>query len=143
MTPLSEQLSTLSAQAKKAEDALTEARDKNQAALQAHRAALKGSASTAEAVAQQRVAATETATATWWDETRSTLQERFAGLRASADEHRNEHDLKRALRRADAAEADADDAVALAVYILVQAEWAVVDAAIARGEADLLGEQDQ
>ncbi len=44
--------------------------------------------------------------------------------------------MNRAERRAQDAEDDAANAIAFAVYILDQAEYAVVDAALARAAAD-------
>ena len=44
--------------------------------------------------------------------------------------------MNKAERRAQDAEQDAADAIAFAVYVLDQAEYAVVDAAICRAAAD-------
>ena len=47
-----------------------------------------------------------------------------------------EHDLKKAEHRADRAEQDAADAIDFALYAVDQVEWLVIDAALARADAD-------
>jgi hypothetical protein len=138
MTPLSAQLSDLSERAKKTEDMVAATRTKNREQLDAHLAELK----TTIDAGNKRVAETATAAqgkvGAWWDDARASVDERFASLRLKADTHRAEHDIKKAERTADEAEADAADAIAWALYVLEQAEYAAVDAVIARVHADEL-----
>ncbi len=61
---------------------------------------------------------------------------KFAARTARSDERHYEHDLKKAVRQADDAEADAADAVSLALYLYDEAEYAVIDAVVARAVAD-------
>jgi hypothetical protein len=122
---LSEQLSTLSARAKSTEDLVDASRDR----LESQRATL-------EAAASERAAEVKADTATHWQELRDGLDARFASIRANVEERRSERDLKRAEHRADVAEQDAVDAVEFALYVLDQAEYAVVEAALARADAD-------
>jgi hypothetical protein len=134
--PLSKQLSELSAQAKKLEDFLASAQTKNRAALDSHREQLKARISDSKARAEAKGAAAEDKAQSWWAETRSSIDNRFATLRAERDEHHAERDLKKAEWQADAAEQDAADAVEFAIEVLDQAEYAVVDALLARADAD-------
>ena len=141
MKPLSEQLIELSARAKKTEELVSTAQAKNQAALQSQREELKSSISAFKArAAAQKEEVTQEAQS-WWDETRTAVNDRFAKVRAKAEDHHAERDLKRAQRRADDAELDAAYAIDFALDILDQAEYAIADAVIARAEADELARQ--
>ena len=136
MKRLSEQLSELSAQAKKAEDVVIAAQMKDRAALHKEREQLKSKISESQARAEAQAAAVLDKTESWWDDTRSAIDTRFANLREKRDEHREERDLKKAEKRADEAEDDAVYAVAFAISVLDQAEYAIADAVIARADAD-------
>ena len=57
-------------------------------------------------------------------------------VRARVEKGLSEHELHRALRSADAAEDDAAAAIEVAAYFLNVAEYAVIDAALARMAAD-------
>jgi hypothetical protein len=134
--PLSEQLSELSAQAKKAEDLVAAAQAKNRAVLNSHREQLKSRIDDSKSRAEAQGAAAEDKAQSWWSDTRSTVDDRLASLRADRDLHRAERDLKKAERRAEDAEQDAAYAVEFAIEILDQAEYAVTDAVLARADAD-------
>jgi hypothetical protein len=134
--PLSEQLTELSAEAKKVEDFVAAAQAKNRAALDSQREQLRSRISDSKARAEARGAAAEDKAQSWWADTRSTIDARLAGLRDERDLHRAERDLKKAERRAEDAEQDAAYAVEFAIEMLDQAEYAVADAVIARADAD-------
>jgi flagellar biosynthesis chaperone FliJ len=140
MKPLSGQLSELSDRAKKAEDVVAAAQSKNRAELERQRDRLESTIKQGRAAAEAAATTTQNKVLSWWDETRSAVDGQFASLRDKADEHRAARDLKQAQRRADDAEQDAADAVEFAVNVLVQAEYAVVDAALARADADALAQ---
>jgi hypothetical protein len=74
-------------------------------------------------------------TRTWWNDRRS-IDARVAALRTERDDHRAVHDRKKAERRAEDAEADAAYAVEFALQMLDEAQYAVVDAILARIDAD-------
>ena len=57
-------------------------------------------------------------------------------VRARVHKRQSQHELHHALRPADAAEEDAAAAIELATYFLNVAEYAVIDAALARMAAD-------
>jgi hypothetical protein len=136
MKPLSEQLTDLAARSKNTEDVVAAAQEKNRARLESQRDKLKTSIAAGTADAQKRVAADESKTQQWWNDTRSSVDARFAAMRAEADERRTEKDIKKAERHAEQAEQDAADAIDWAVYVLDQAEYSVIDAVIARADAD-------
>jgi hypothetical protein len=57
-------------------------------------------------------------------------------MRTNADARRVETGIKQAEHHAQAAELDAVDAVEFALHVMNQAQYAVIDAAIARADAD-------
>jgi hypothetical protein len=136
MKALSEQLSDLSDRAKRTEDVVAAAREKDRAKLESQRAQLKTSIADGNAKAKASAATEKDKADRWWSNTRLSVDERFATLRAKADDRRAERDIKKAEHRADEAEQDAADTVSWALYVLDQAECAVIDAAIARAHAD-------
>jgi len=132
MEPLSKQLQDLSDHAKKTEDVVDAARNKDRQRLARQKADLAASIAVAGAEASKA----RNKVSTWWADTRASVDGRFAARRAQANERHLEHDLKKAQHQADEAEADAADAVAFALYVLDEAEQAVIDAVIARAAAD-------
>ena len=131
MRNLSDALIDLAGRVKRVEDSAEAVQEKNRAALQSRREELE------EAIEQSKVeleaAATRAKDATrgWWSKTTSSIQADFAEWQAEMKE-------KNAERAAEDAEDDAVVGVSLAAYCLDAAEWAVVRAELARGEADQL-----
>jgi hypothetical protein len=136
MKALSEQLTDLAARSKTIEDVAGAAQDKNRARLESQRDSLKSSIAAGNAKARERAEAGEAKTQQWWNDTRASVDARFAAMRAEADERRTEKDIKKAERHAEQAEQDAADAIDWALYVLDQAEYSVIDAVIARADAD-------
>jgi hypothetical protein len=136
MKALSEQLSDLAARSKKTEDVVAAAKEKNRARLESQRDTLKTSIADRNAKAKERAGSAEAKTQQWWSDTRSSVDARFASMRAEADERHAEKDIKKAEHHAERAEQDAADAIDWAIYVLDQAEYAVIDAVIARADAD-------
>jgi hypothetical protein len=137
MQPLSKQLQDLSDRAKRTEDVVDAARSKDRQKLAQQKADLEASI----AAAGTEASATRDKLSTWWADTRASVDERFASRRAKVEERHLEHSLKKAQHQADDAEADAIDAVAFALYLLDEAEQAVIDAVIAREVADELAQE--
>jgi hypothetical protein len=131
MRNLSEALTDLGGRVKRVEDSAEAVREKNRAALQSRREELE--AAIEESKIELEAAATQAkdATRSWWSKTTSSIQADFADWQAGMKE-------KNAERAAEDAEDDAVVAVSLAAYCLDAAEWAVVRAELARGEADQL-----
>jgi len=120
----------------KAEDVVSAAHSKNRAALEAQREQLRSTITASKAKVDATAAAAQDQAQSWWDETRASVDKQFGALQAKRDERHAERDLKRAERRAEDAELDAADAVDFAVSVLAQAEYAVIDATLARADAD-------
>ncbi|MFD3588230.1 hypothetical protein [Streptomyces sp. NPDC058683] len=132
MEKLSDQLSKLADRTKKVEDTAAAAKAKNRAQLETERTNLKASLDAVGTKTDEAKARAEGRISDLHD----SVAKHFADRRAASAEHKAERDLKRAEHRADDAEQDAADAIALVLYVLDQAEYAVVDAALARADAD-------
>jgi phage shock protein A len=145
MKALSEQLSDLSVRAKQTEDAIEatreknrETREKNRAKLDARRDELKKSIAAERTKAKKRASARVDTAHAQWNDARNSVEQRFAKLKSNAEERHAERNAKHAEKHAERAEEDAADAVEFALYVLDEAEYALIDAAIARSEADEL-----
>ena len=136
MKPLSEQLDELADRARKSEDFVNAARERNRAYLDDERETLKKSIATGKARMNADAAVAQDKSRTWWNDTRQSIDARVAELRAEREDHRATHDLKKAQRRADDAEQDAAYAIDFALQMLDEAEYAVSDAVLARIDAD-------
>jgi hypothetical protein len=71
-----------------------------------------------------------------WADVQRSWDEHVAKARASVDDKRAEHDARSAQRRAEDAESYANFAIDLAYSSVVEAEYAALDAVLARMEAD-------
>jgi hypothetical protein len=135
---LSDQLSRLAVRAKEAETRAGSARTKAKTDLERDVASARAS-SQAEA---ERLRATADAQkdeiSSWWNDAQGTWNENIASIRDHIDEKRAEHDLASAERRADSSEQDALFAIDFAYSATEEAEYAVLDAILARMEADEL-----
>jgi len=80
---------------------------------------------------------------TWWNETKAAMKRPLDEVRARVEKGQSQHELHQAVRLAEAAEDDAAAAIEVAVYCLNVAEYAVIDAALARMAADDLAADDQ
>jgi hypothetical protein len=136
MKPLSESLEELSARVKALEDSATATYEADRAQLETRRqeidAAFKAELGEFESAIRE---ATE-AGRTWWNETKASMTRPVEEIRARVQKRQSEHELHRATRLAEAAEEDAAAAVEVAAYFLNVAEYAVIDAALARMTAD-------
>ena len=134
----SELLSELAQRAKDAEEAAGAARAKDRAALEARRDAIETSIDESKA---DRAGSAEGAKSKW-GQMQNTLHKNFAekraAIKADLDAQKASIDAKRAIRRADHAESEAVLAVGLALDAIENAEYEVIDAALARAEADEL-----
>jgi hypothetical protein len=133
---ISDQLSRLSARTKDLEDRAAAARQKAHDDLEKDVAAARHEAkANAEALRESADAAAAEASAWWIDVSRS-WDEHLATMRKHIDQKLAKHDLNTAKR-------DADEADAYAVYLIdycyaavQEAEYAVLDATLARMEYD-------
>ena len=133
--PLSEHLAELSVRAKHAEDALAaankEAHDKIVARKEQARAA---AAAAAEKVNNDIKSAEDTA-ARNWNAVRAKIAADINTLKADVAHKKHDLDAKRAQNYADQLEWEANVAIDYAAASIQQAEWAVLDAIVARADA--------
>jgi hypothetical protein len=140
MKPLSESLETLAGRAEILEDSATATFEADRAKLEKRRHEIDEAFKSDVSQAESAVRETAEAGRTWWNETKTSMKRPLDELRGRVDKRQSEHELHRALRTADAAEEDATAAVELASYFLNVAEYAVIDAVLARMAADDLAQ---
>ena len=136
MKPLSESLEALAARVKVLEDSATATFEADRAKLEKRRHeiddAFKTEVGEFESAAREAVDAGRT----WWNDTKASMKRPLDEVRTRIEKRQSEHEVHRAERVAAAAEEDAAAAIALAAYFLNVAEYAVIDAALARIAAD-------
>jgi vacuolar-type H+-ATPase subunit I/STV1 len=119
------------------------ANERAQATLGATKETLQAEVSTARASVEKtnrqlQAKATTSDPAKRWSAARETWNTHTAEIRGKADAEKAKHDASHAERRAERAEADALEAIDFAYLALEEAEYEVLDAALARAEADEL-----
>jgi hypothetical protein len=135
---LSDQLTKLSAKAKEAEDRAAAADAQANADLeQAVRQARESAQADADLL-RKNAETDKEVLSEWWDDMQRTWNEHVTKIRRHLDEKKAEHDVKAAERRAIGAEEDAKFALDYAYATVQEAEYAVLDAILARKEADSL-----
>ena len=135
---LSDQLTKLAARAKEAEDRAAAAQNKARADLEAD---VKTARESAKAQADQLSKTVEDQKgklSAWWARLQRSWDEHIAEVRRNIDERRASHNLEAAQREADGADEDAAFAVDYAYAAIEEAEYAVLDARLARMNADEL-----
>ena len=135
---LSDQLTELAARAKQAEDRATAARDKSKAGLEADVETARASAQDRAKKLRESADANKNKLSVWWYDLQRTWNEHVAKIRDDIEGKRAEHDVDRAERRAEHRADDAAFAVDFAYSAIEEAEYAVLDAELARKEADEL-----
>ena len=135
---LSDQLSKLSARTKKLEDRAAVAHDKARDDLQKDVAAARDASEANAEALQQSVDASVAEISAWWIDVSRAWDEQVAKMRQKLDRKKAEHDLGTAKR-------DAEEAYAYASYVIdycyaavEEAEYAVLDATLARMEYETL-----
>ena len=119
------------------------ANERAQASLKATKETLQSQVSTARASIEKtnrqlHEKATTSEPAKRWSAARETWVAHTAEIRRKADAEKAKHDASHAKRRAEWAEADAMESIEFAYLALEEAEYEVLDAALARAEADEL-----
>lgn len=136
--PLSEQLADLSARAKKAEDDAAAARTEARTAIQDRANKLEADAAARRARVDAAATQAKGTVEGQWNDLRMTTNKRMATMRADIDAKKAEHDAKRAEGKANLAEDSAAAAIAFAYDAIDNAEAAVLDAVIARADANAM-----
>jgi len=135
---LSDQLTDLANRTKQLEGSAAAARDQDRKKLEQQRDTLDASMQKQAQKIKTEVKAGGGQVRSWWADTTDRIEQRRAELRAKMDKSKAEHEAKKAVRNADDAEEYASNLVGLAAYVTDAAEYAVIDAAIARSEADAI-----
>ncbi len=139
MKPLSEQLADLSKHAKAAEDDAAAAQKEARTAVQARVEKLQADAAARGARLDQATKSAKSDVADRWTAMRSQVRAGIEGIKADLATKKAERDAGRAERTADSAEYDAAVAIAFAYDAIDYADAAVLDAVIARSDADAAG----
>jgi Cu/Ag efflux pump CusA len=137
---LSDQLTTLAARTKLLEDRAAAAKSKAKLDLEQDVKRARESAQAQADGLRQNVEANRGRISGWWDNLQRSWNEHLTAVRQDIGEKRAAQDLKKAQRIADQAEADAEFALEFAYGAVEEAEYAVLDATLARMEADELAE---
>jgi hypothetical protein len=136
MKPLSQSLEDLAARVKVLEDSATATFEADRTKLEKRRNEIDVAIKTDIGEFNSAVREAAQAGRTWWSDTKASMKRPLDEVRARVDIRQSEHELHRALRAADAAEEDAAAAIEVAAYFLNVAEYAIIDATLARIAAD-------
>ena len=133
--PLSEHLADLSVRAKHAEDALAAAQKEAHDKIVTRKEQARAAATAAtEKVNNDIKSAVDTATRNW-NAVRAKIAADIKTLKADIAHKKHDLDAKRAQNYADQLEWEANVAIDYAIASIDQAEWAVLDAIVARADA--------
>jgi uncharacterized membrane-anchored protein YhcB (DUF1043 family) len=132
----SDMLYDLAERAKVAEDRVSQAKTRSRDQLQAEVDNARETADAHAAQLQESASGAGEKMSQWWAEVQQNWQSHVAKVSSDIEGRKQEHDASRAARKADHAEDDAVAAVDFALAALEEAEYAVLDARLARMEAD-------
>jgi hypothetical protein len=135
---LSDQLTKLAARAKEAEDHAAAAKSKARAQLEQDVKTARESAKAQADQLRKTAEANKGEISDWWDGVQKSWNDFIATARQNIGEKRAEHDQNVANRAADNAEDDAAFAIDYAYGAIEEAEYAVLDATLARMDAEAL-----
>jgi hypothetical protein len=136
MKPLSDSLEELATRVKVLEDSATATFEADRAKLEKRRHEIDEAFKTDAGEFESAVREAADAGRTWWNDTKTSMKRPLDEVRARVEKRQSEHELHHAQRTADAADEDAAAAIEVAAYFLNVAEYAVIDAALARMAAD-------
>ena len=136
MKPLSQSLEELAARVTVLEDSASATFDADRTKLEKRRHEIDDAIKSDVSEFDSAVREAAQAGRTWWNDTKTSMKRPLDEVRARVDRRQSEHELHRALRAANAAEEDAAAAIEVADYFLNVAEYAIIDAALARMAAD-------
>ena len=135
---LSDQLAKLSQRAKEAEEHAAAAREKTKADVENDREMARATAQAQADRLHESADANRARISAWWHDVQRSWSQHVAAVKEDLTDRRAEHDLDRANKRAENAEGDAAFAIDYAVAAIDEAEYAVLDASLARMEANEL-----
>lgn len=135
---LSDQLGELSVRAKKAEDRAVKARNEARTNLDHEVQRAQEELQTRRDDLRRSAEENGGKVAAWFNDVQESWDEQVEMVRRDIASKKAEHDQHAAQRRADAAEDDAAFATQYAYWAIEDAEYAVLDATLARAEAESL-----
>jgi hypothetical protein len=133
---LSDDLSKLAARAKAAEDRFAAAQQDAHAKLQQDVKSAGDSLQKGTDKLREAAEANEGKVAAWWSGVQKSWDDEIASVRRDIESKKAELDVKAAQQRADDAEADAKFAIEYAYWAVEEAEYRVLDAVLARKDAN-------
>lgn len=134
----SDDLARLSARAKQAEDRVAAAREKAAADLERDVSAARASSQAQAEKLRDTVDAGESRLSAWWADVQKSWNAHIAAIRRHVDDRKADYDVADAELTAENAEDDASFAIEYAYAAIEEAEYAALDATLARMEADEL-----
>jgi hypothetical protein len=137
---VSDQLTSLAARTKLLEDRAAAAQTKSKSTLEQDVKAARESAGEQADGLRQRAEISQGLISSRWDNMQRSWNKHVADIRQDIDDKHAAHDLKKAQQNADQADADAEFAIDFAYGAVEEAEYAVLDATLARMEADELAQ---
>jgi hypothetical protein len=126
----------LAQRAKVAEDRVATAKSQTRSDVEREAARVRDAAQQKADQLQAQTAKAAAGASQWWSDVQSTWSGHVARIREDVEGKKAEIDVKKVRHRADAAEDDAVAAVAFAEAALEEAEYAVLNATLARMDAD-------
>jgi hypothetical protein len=140
LTKLADELTKLAARAQEAESRATAARGKARTDLEQDIESARASAEAQSEKLHAKAEESKGSISAWWTDVQKSWDAHVAELRDRVETKKAERDVHVAQRRAENAEADAAFAIDFAYGAVVEAEYAVLDAVLARTEADELAQ---
>jgi hypothetical protein len=134
----SDELRKLADRAQEAEQRAVAARTKARADLEQEVETARSSAQAQADELRKTAEANQAKISIWWHDVQRSWSEHVAAMREDIEQRRAEHDVENAERSATNSEEDAAFAVNFAYAAIEEAEYAVLDAALARMKADEL-----
>jgi hypothetical protein len=134
----SEQLYKLADRAKQTEATIDHAKQESQAQLKARVQEARESSETQAAELRSGASGAKAKASKWWTDVQDDWTKHIDKIRKDVDNRKAEHDVTRAEHHAEHREDDAEAAVAFAYAAFEEAEYAVLDAILAREQADEL-----
>jgi hypothetical protein len=138
LTKLADELTKLAARAQESETHAASERDKAKADLEQEVDSARASAQVRADELRTKAEERKGSISAWWADVQRSWDEHVAEIRSHVEVKKEQLDAHVAQRRAETAEADAEFSIDFAYSAVVEAEYAVLDAALARKEADEL-----
>jgi hypothetical protein len=133
---LSDELTKLAARASETETRAEAARSKARSDLEQEVASARAAAQAQGEELRRAAAEAQGEISDWWVDAQRSWEERIGAVREDIERKKAEHDVGKARRRAERYESDAMLAIDAAYWAVVEAEYAVLDAVLARMDAD-------